>query len=584
MTAPESATNPQAVREYTAALRGVPERLLGMLDRERHSATAGSFDREHWAWKFRDFPLGMLQSAIYPLALLWRHPLPENPYFGNSRLLEWICAAMDQTIARQHRNGAFDAFAPNEQDPGPTLGVVHALAAAFRLVQAEVPAALRQRFLDSLRRACDFALRFPEAESHAFVSNHWALFALPLLDAHEWLGDARFRERANFMIERVISEQSSEGWYNEYGGPDPGYESLGIYHLAVIWRRTRSAKLLDSLRRSIEFYSHCVHPDGSVGGAYGRRHTGLYYPGGFEILAGEIPLAGSVARFMRERLPLGNVPTPATIDAENLPSFAYCYLEAALAAAPAPDAVPALPCESLDGVRYFPESGLCFAGNSNYYAVVNAKRGGLGRIFDKRTNTLAYEDAGYLVRARGRQWTSQLAGAGGETSGGGGPEVSCQTRFCEVRPVVPTPFRFLILRILNLTVFRSLALGSWVRRQIVARLILAMRPGPLGLRRRVTFQADHIRFEDTLDLSQPVKVEEVALPRSFTGIHMGSAKYFHRNELVTIAAPPVGEMAAQLNRHRQARMEFRVVFPPNQDARVVWNDAHTAPVEELAKA
>jgi hypothetical protein len=103
---------------YAAAALAEAPRLMSLLDREPLSPTYGSFDREHWAWKFRDFPQGMLQSAAYPLSLLWRYPFQGSPYYENERLLQWIFGAIEQTLARQHTNGAFDAFAPNEQNPG----------------------------------------------------------------------------------------------------------------------------------------------------------------------------------------------------------------------------------------------------------------------------------------------------------------------------------------------------------------------------------------------------------------------------------------------------------------------------------
>ena len=83
-------------------------------------------------------------------------------------------------------------------------------------------------------------------------------------------------------------------WPLEYDGFDPGYETLGIQYLARYWEKTRDARVLASLRRAVAFFAHAVHPDGSVGGAYGSRHTRLYFPAGFEILAGEIPEAASV--------------------------------------------------------------------------------------------------------------------------------------------------------------------------------------------------------------------------------------------------------------------------------------------------
>jgi len=547
--------------EYLAAAWAAAPRLLSLLDREPASATLGSFDREHWAWKFRDFPLGMQQTAVYPLALLWVHPFAGSPYYQNERLLQWIFAAIEQTLRRQHSNGAFDAFAPNEQDPGPTLGVLHGLLEAWRLVAAEAPPQLAEQFRAATRRACDFSMRREETEIHAFVSNHWALFAVALLDAAELLGDERYRRRAEWVIARILREQSSDGWYNEYGGPDPGYESLGIFHLAVYWRRTGSVELLDSLRRSVEFLAHCVHPDGSVGGCYGSRHTSLYFPGGFEILAAQIPQAASVAGFLRERLNRGNVLTPAISDAENLPSMIYTYLEAALAAqGPASDpAAGALPCESLKGVRHFSHAGLSFAGTDAYYAVVHGKRGGLCRIFDKQAQRPAYEDSGYLIRAGSKLMSSQFQGQGTEEEASA-REVKCTADFAEVRPLVPTPARFLLLRLLNLTLFRSLALGEWLRRQIISRLILTRPAGPFRLRRKVEFRPEAVEFFDRLEVTAPVEVQTVELPRSFVGIHMGSAKYFHPAELAPTQDVPLTGAARALNSRRHAEIHFRIEF------------------------
>ncbi len=566
--------NPASGFYSAAALREAP-RLLSLLDRERHSATYGSFDREHWAWKFRDFPLGMQQSAVYPLALLWKHPFANSPYHGNERFLQWILGAIEQTLSRQHANGAFDAFSPNEQDPGPTLGVLHGLLEAWRLVGDYAPPDLQKQFRAAAQKACDFSMRRDEAEVHAFVSNHWALFAVALLDAAELLGDDRYQRRAEWVIARILREQSRDGWYNEYGGPDPGYESLGIFHLAVYSQRTGASELLESLRRSVEFYAHCVHPDGGVGGCYGSRHTSLYFPGGFEILAEQIPAAAAVVNFMRERLDRGNVLTPAVSDAENLPSQCYTYLEAALAAGqsvPVGSVAP-LPCVALRGTRHFEDAGLSFAGRPAYYAVVHGKRGGLCRIFDKRSAKLAYEDAGYVVRAGEKQWSSQFQDLGAVAGPANADELECATTFAQVRPLVPTPARFLLLRLLNLTLFRSLALGEWLRRQIVSRLILVRRPGPFTLRRKVRFESDGVHFADRLEATAPMEVEEVSMPRSFLAIHMGSAKYFHPAELEATQQAPVAGLARALNGQRRAENHFQVEFAAKEKAEPVTNMA-----------
>jgi hypothetical protein len=329
----------------------------------------------------------------------------------------------------------------------------------------------------------------------------------------------------------------------------------------MYWRRTGSLRVLDSLCRSVEFYSHCVHPDGSVGGVYGSRHTALYFPGGLEILSRELPLAAAVARFMRERLGRQNVVTPSTADLENFPPLAYTYLEACLNVGDGSSPAEALlPCEALNGVRRFPDSTLAVAGTPHYYAVVNQAKGGVCRIFGRSSGGIVYEDAGYLLRSASGAWTSQLIGFGQAEDTGDGNEIASTTPLGEARQELASPARFVVLRVLNLTLFRSPFLGNLLRRWIVARLITSRRPGPFRLRRRIHFEADRITVHVRLEAAAGAHADSVELPRWLTAIHMGSAKYFHPSELEAVPSIPVTHMAADLNAHGVATCEFALHF------------------------
>lgn len=557
----ERQIDPALVAAYAPEIRGSAPRLLGGLDREPDSVSAGSFDRVNWGWKFRDFPLGGLQLASYPLALLWRHRVIDGSYHRNPRLFEWLLASVEETLSRQHRNGAFSAFVPNEQDTMSTLGIAFGLAETLLALGEEVPVALRDRTHAAIYAACSFSRGGDEG--HAFVSNHWAMAAVAWRDAFELTGEDVFRAEAEAVIDRILSEQSPEGWYNEYGGPDPGYETFGIFYLALYWQRTGCERTLASLAKSVEFQAYGVHPDGRIGGAYGSRHASLYMPAGFEILASELPMAAAVAAFMRDRYARRNVVTPASADVQNLTPLMYGYVEACFAK-PAVDAdLPSLPCEREDLERYFDHAGLQVVSNARYYAVLNASKGGVCRVFDKQRGRVAYRDSGYVVRAGRRRWTSQLIGLGrGERSG---DELVCRAELAEVRQPMPTPFRFVILRLLNLTLFRHPGIGGWIRKQIVVRLVKSKKRGPLTLTRSVRFAAEEIRFEDRLATRGSVGVDEVSLPRSFTAIHMGSAKYFHPSELDDTPQAPVDGMAETLRRDGKAERTFSLRFREGVD-------------------
>jgi len=39
-------------------------------------------------------------------------------------------------------------------------------------------------------------------------------------------------------VQQIYDHQSREGWYEEYGGADPGYQTLCTFYLARLWQYT----------------------------------------------------------------------------------------------------------------------------------------------------------------------------------------------------------------------------------------------------------------------------------------------------------------------------------------------------------
>jgi hypothetical protein len=543
---------------YRRLLLESTPRLLSQLDRESLSPTRGSFDRDHWSWKFRDFPVVLLQASLIPLSWLFTTRLDGNVYYGNEQLLTWMRYGLESLLDRQHRNGAFDTVGPNTQDHGITLGVVYNLATVERTLGDRLPAALRGRIAESIQRACQFAAR--TAEDYAFISNHHALYALGWHRAGRLLGDASLTARADDTISQIIAHQSSEGWYLEYGGADPGYESLGIHYLAVFQRDRPTAALLSSLTRAVDFYTNFVGPDGSVGGGYGSRDTHLWYPGGFELLGTEIPAAASIAGFLRARLDRLNVVTPRNVDAHNLPTLtaSYCVALEAIAAGPAQGELPALPCEAPQPMRVFPKSGLVVAGTPHYRAVANLRKGGMVVVFDAASGSILHEDAGYVIGASGQHWTTALIAEPTQVQQGDG-HVQVSTAFLRANREVLTPFKFLVLRALNLTLFRSVWLGATIRNLIIAQIITGRKAGPYRIVRRIEFGDDRVTVGDEVVAVGSGAATHVWRPRTYQAQHMGSARYFHPRELVSIStaldeAPET--LAARLSTAGRLTLQF----------------------------
>lgn len=543
---------------YWAPLLEATPRLLGALDREPLSPTWGSFDRDHWAWKFRDFPVTMLQAGVLPLAWLWRTPGTGNPWAGSANLLHWIQGALEVVLARQHRNGAWDTVAPNSQDHGVTLAQCYVLATTAQRLGDACPAPLAERIGEALLRGTRFAAR--SDEDYAFITNHQALFALAWLRAGRQLGDEALGRRADQVIAGIIAHQSPDGWYAEYGGPDPGYETFALQHLAELERERPSPELSRSVDRSLEFLAHCVQPDGGVGGGHGSRHTVQWYPAGFELLAGRSGVARSIAAFMRPRLEQAQVVTPRTVDLHNLPLLlhSYCLAAEARSSSLPEAATEPLPCHRVAPLRHFPGAGLVVASTPAYFALCGLRKGGVLAVFSRARESLVYEDAGYVAAAGRDYWSSALLGLAeaGAVEGGVG---RARSRLGRAPRTVLRPLSFLLLRVLNLTVFRSLLLGRLVRRMIIAKLITGRRPGPLALRREVTFGPDQVTVRDHLE-GRLAGLSALWRPRAFTAIHMGSARYYHPRDLVELPEARLDAATARLVGEGAVDLGFSIRF------------------------
>ncbi len=531
------------------ALEAMP-RLLGMLDREPFSPTEGSFDRDHWGWHFRDFPIGMLQAGLAPMALLWANAWPGNAYAGSGRLREWILRALKGTIARQHRNGSFDSVGPYTQDHGVTLQMAHTFAVTLKCLGDAVPDTLARQACEAVERACRFALA--SDEDYAFISNHRALFALAWLRSGALLHDDRLKSRGGEELAKVLEHQSDEGWYDEYGGADPGYQSLGMVYLTEYQREHPSDRLGESLRRAVDFMSHMIHPDGGLGGVYGSRMTSLWFPSGFERLAARNPIAAAATDALAVGMRSGAVVTTATTDAHNLPSLLYsCLLagEAAAERSATATSTAELPRDSLRGTRYFPGAGLVVTGTDHYYAILNARRGGVGVIFSRSTGRLAWHDSGFVARRGSTVWSSAIDTPSSVVEVGDG-DLKLRKPFTVANRETLTPLRFLLLRFANLTLWRSVRWGAWIRRWIVRRLITRRIIGPITLERTVHLAPNEITIWDLLLMRDRVQVDLLARVRSFTPLHMGSARYFQHADLDDVGFSQAILDAARFNRDR----------------------------------
>jgi len=290
-------------------------RVLSLMDRERISPTAGCCDRTYWAWKFVDFPRARFQEALCVLSFLYATKLNDSPYFGNPRLLEWIGAGLRFWSEIQHRDGSFDEAYPFERSLAATAFTSFYVGEALDFLGSELPKGILESVHHAMARAGQWLTK--NDETHGFLSNHLAAAAAALYHVYRITDDDKLERRSRYFLERIMERQSREGWYEEYGGADPGYQTHGSFYLARYWEMSKDEDVRESLARSMTFLAYFVHPDGSLGGEYASRNTQTYYPAAFEIFAMRHPAAAWIADKMRPSVLSGAAAGLRSVDAYN---------------------------------------------------------------------------------------------------------------------------------------------------------------------------------------------------------------------------------------------------------------------------
>ena len=503
-------------------------RLLSLLDRDSSSQTYGSFDRQHWAWANKDFVNADFQRGVYILAILFTEEFPWNKYYNNENVLKWISAGFDYWAKIQHKNGSFDQWYPHEGSVGTTGFTLCALSEAFLLIQEKIPGEQKERLLVAFDKAANFICR--HRETHGLISNHLAGMALALLNASNILNNNKYLKESNKLLQRIFEGQSAEGWYSEYNGADPGYETLGIAYLAKYWKKTQDPQLFLSLKRSMDYLVHFVHPDGTLGGEYGSRSTELYYPSGMEILKPALPQAEYIADKMIVGIREGCVVSPSTVDVFNFMPLLSSYLDAYKNLEP--EMSENINGIKLDNFKYFDKSKMAVWTTDKIKLIIGLAKGGVMRCY-KNDGTLLYSDCGYIAYLRnGSKISSQFLDYNNDCQVN---EVSsCLERYFSYVPGHQmTPMFYVLLRIFSLTAGRYNRIGNWAKNLLAGRLIRYKKIVPLKIIRSVQISGagDKLLIKDYLKIEGKIKLKELARKSKFSTIFMGSARYFNPQEL-----------------------------------------------------
>jgi hypothetical protein len=479
-------------------VNAVPK-IIGLLDRHRLSPTYGCFDKAFWHYRTAAFPSGMYQEYVLPLALAYQHQFPGGAdYYQQPSLKEWVQAGILYAGKAAHRDGSCDDYFPYER----------ALGAVVFSLYACTESALVLGWRDSTCTA--FFVRRGQwllaHEEAGRLANHHALAVLALYNVYLLTGQTVFQQGARGRLERLLGWQTSEGWFPEYEGCDPGYHTATIDFLAKYYRKSHDARVLDSLYRAVRFAADFIHPDGSFGGAYGSRNTSLFFPHGFELLGPHVSEATWIADVY-----LQGVRRNRRVFLEDdrlIGHLTYNHLQAFLDYCPQRQPY----ASSGEYTHFWPEAGLYVRRQGKRQAVISTGKGGVLKLFEE--NRLLYADSGLIARQYdGRCLATHLMDRYEHEVQENA--IRIKGTFGYVKHHTFTPLSMLVFYGVMLTLGRF---GSNVIRALLQRmLIVGKRPAPLVFQRTIQFDQQVTLIDELWD--QRTDRQE---KRRFTALYAGT--------------------------------------------------------------
>jgi hypothetical protein len=507
-------------------------KLFNLFNLDPFSESYGYGDREYWGWKIKDFANGTMQGAVHSITIAIKLNLIENEKFA----LNLVDSAITAIPKIMEKNGSLAEAYPRENSFCVTALVAFDVLSAIDHLDTRLDEKKRLEYLEIVHPLINFISHYDEV--HAVISNHIATAVAALTLWTKLTGNSS--NRAQCLLNIIYENQSEEGWYKEYEGADPGYQTLCTYYLSSVHEITKDEKLKMSLEKSAAFLKYFVHPDGSIGGLYGSRNTEVFYPGGISKLNTIIQDFASIESFFCKKIPENNCLLPQNADTGNyiplLNSFAYAALATETTKeygmTPGRESLPF----SENFEKVFMDAGIFIKSTDRYYAIINYKKGGTIKVFNKTTNQLDMEDGGicgFLVN--GKKFSSQAYNDKAEFNTG-----KLKVSFYKINESASGPFQFLILRSLSLTLFRSVMLGNIFKKQIVKMLMTGKRRVDGFSEREFLFLEDRIIIKEKT--VAPTNTKFSGHVGKFKSIHMASSGYYlkqhenlnHNSSLVRI--------------------------------------------------
>jgi hypothetical protein len=194
-------------------------------------------------------------------------------------------------------------------------------------------------------------------------------------------------KRAEHFINIIRRHANNQGWFLEYSGADPGYQSWALSSLTQI--NLEKNGLIDKsfLSKGYNFIAQFAMSDGSFGNGAGARLTNFLISSGPELFASESQCASYLASFSRMHITSRKFVSLDSIDEPNLAQF----FNDAVRCSEQFDKVPMITNDyQRPELSIFLEAGLLVCHDSVRSVIVSAQRGGWTCVTSPKTPRVIY--------------------------------------------------------------------------------------------------------------------------------------------------------------------------------------------------
>lgn len=478
-----------------------------------------------------DFPCGMSQEMVLPLALAYARKYPGNKYYQTERLKELSEAAIRYMIKSSHKDGTCDDYFPYERAMGALVFSLYAATEAYQIIGMQDDEA-ENFFLKRVHH-------LENENETGRLSNHQALAGLAAYNVFCITGDDKARKTAEDRVALTLSWQDpDEGWYQEYEGADPGYHTCTIDFLAKYLQK-RSVRgeeaehtVVQSLIKAVDFSWYFMHPDGSYGGEYGSRNTYHFYPHGFELMAPHTEKAGQIADAFLQSADLDK--RYHNDDDRMTAHYVYNFMQAwedyhAERPNPINESKACTNGKWMPSAKIFVNWNTSESGDIQNYLITNQSKGGVLKIFDSKgciasdTGLVGELADGTVVVSHLVQHDSKFTENFDKTLS----TLEVQGDFCIRKANGMTVFKQLLLRLWLVTIGRF---NANLTRSIVQKIAITGKPKtPYRFKRVISVNSKEVKVTDFIPGNMPLK--RLSIGSDATSIYVANSLVFQESRL-----------------------------------------------------